>query len=424
MKPFRPYRPKTIALVNWVGRLLAALGFRSRLDVDSLVEAAKKKAGLNDFGDESFLDAFTVLAESVDQEAKLHPFGRWVMRTRLIDQLVVRLQVEDWYRRYPEIEDISIQSPVVIAGLQRTGTTLLHRLLSADPNCRSLLSWEAINPAPPKDYVAGQKTCINTDPRIKAAKTAEKGLAYLAPEFFAIHPVDANAPEEDVLLMELAFISQVPEATLHVPSYARWRAQTSHRPAYEYLKRLLKLLQWQRPPANPSGHWVLKTPAHLEHLETLLEVFPGARIVQTHRDPQKTVGSFSSMLAHGYGVFSDDVDAVEIAQRWAKMNGEMTERAWAVRQANPESFVDVSYYDLLDDPMAQVKKVYEFAGLELTPEVIQEVEQSRRSNKKDRHGRHQYHLEDFGLDADKVEEIYGDYRARFDIPLEAARQGT
>ncbi len=405
-KPFHPYRPTAIAILNGIGR---GLGWRANLNPDSLMAAARKRTGLSDFGDEEFLPALEQLCSSAIKEAKMHPFGRWIFRKRLLDTLSTRLRVQDLITQHPEITELPIAPPMVIAGLQRTGTTMLHRLLAADPQTRALASWEAVNPMPHPDEVPGQP-----DWRIKQARTAEKGLKYLAPEFFAIHPVEATAPEEDVLLLEYSFRSQVPPATLNLPSYSAWLDQQDMAPSYRYLKLLLQVLQWQR----PGQRWVLKTPAHLEHLDVLLAVFPDARIIQTHRDPQRTTASFSSMLAHGFGVFSDQVDAAGIARDWLNRNANMVEAAWHVRQQNPDAFIDVSYYDLMQDPMSQVERIYTFVGIELDEQARKAMDSSRQRNRQNRHGKHSYTLEEFGLSRDEVENSYASYRERFNIPHE------
>ena len=405
-KTFHPYRPTAIAILNGIAR---GLGWRANLNPDNLIASARKRTGLTEFGDDDFRPALEQLCSSAINEAKLHPFGRWIMRKRLIDILSTRLRVQDLVTQHPEIRELPIEPPLVIAGLQRTGTTMLHRLLAADPQTRALASWEAVNPMPHPKEVPGKPEW-----RIKQARTAEKGLKYLAPEFFSIHPVEATAPEEDVLLLEYTFRSQVPPATLHLPTYSAWLEQQDMAPAYRYLKLLLQVLQWQR----PGQRWVLKTPAHLEHLDILLAVFPNARVIQTHRDPQRTTASFSSMLAHGFGVFSDDVDAQGIARDWLKRNANMVEAAWQVRQQNPDAFIDVSYYDLMQDPMSQVERIYAFAGLELDNAARQAMDNSRQSNRQNRHGKHSYTLEEFGLSRDEVESSYARYRKRFNIPHE------
>lgn len=407
--PFKPYRPFAIKLFNALGRGAALLGLKPSLQAASLLKAAQRKAGLTDFGDETFIEGLSVLANALDKEANLHPFGRFVARDRLLGFLVVRLKVQALLKAHPEILQEQIKAPLVIAGLQRTGTTMLHRLLAADPTTRAMLSWESIDPTP-----AAVKPG-KVDPRLKKAQMAEKALKYLAPEFFAIHPVEASAPEEDILLLEYSFLSDVPESMFHVPSYGAWLKQQDMAAAYDYLKLLLQVLQWQQ----RGERWVLKTPSHLGQLDTLLKVFPDARIIQTHRDPSQTTASFSSMVTHGSGVFSDVVDAHERATLWLDKNAAMLRQAQAVRESHPHAFIDVSYYDLISDPMSQVERIYAFADIPLAAESRSVMDAARKTNKKDRHGKHRYTLEEFGLTSQIVDDKYADYRQRFNIPLES-----
>ncbi len=406
--PFKPYRPFAIRLFNILGGLFAVLGLRSSLKPESMLKAARRRTGLSDFGDESFMEGLQVLARSLDEEASLHPFGRFVARDRLVGFLSVRLKVQALVKQHPEILQEQIKAPLVIAGLQRTGTTMLHRLLAADPDTRAMLSWESIDPTP-VDLKPGQ-----VDPRFKKAQLAEKALKYMAPEFFSIHPVEASAPEEDILLLEYSFSSDVPESMYYVPSYGEWLKQQDMTGAYEYLKLLLQLLQWQR----GAERWVLKTPSHLGKLDVLLKVFPDAKIIQTHRDPSKTTASFSSMVTHGSGVFSDVVDAHERGLLWLNKNADMLRSAQRVRQQQPAAFIDVYYADLMRDPMTEVQRIYDFAGIPLTDAARRAMDESRRVNKKDRHGKHKYTLEEFGLTPELVDEKYAGYRQAFNIPSE------
>jgi len=406
----KPYRPLPIALFNRAGRIAEKLGVLADLDVEQLMANARRKSGLNDFGDEWFREPLTVLVESINREANLTPTGKLIQKTRLEGALIARLRAERLLQKHPEIQDIDLGKIIIIAGLQRTGTTTLHRLLAADPNMRALMSWEALNPIPlPKESLGNPKK------RIAKAKTAEKGLAYLAPEFFAIHPVEHDAPEEDVLLLDLCFMSQSPEATLHVPTYAAWLEQQDHTPAYTYLRTLLKILSWQRPAKN----WVLKTPHHMEYLDVILKVFPEASIVQTHRDPQKTTGSFCSMVSHGRGVFSDEVDAKEVARHWMRKVNRLMQRSINVReQCEHKRFIDVSYYDLVSDPISQVARIYEFAGIPFDQSAAAAAKSTSKRNIQNRYGKHIYHLEDFGLTKDAIEHQYAFYRRRYGIPYE------
>ncbi len=409
-----PYRPLPIALFNHAGRFAEKVGVKTKLSVNSLIANAKKATGLSDFGDEWFIQPLTVLVDSINKEAKLTPLGKLVQKQRLESALAIRLRVEELCKTQPEMLDIELGKVIVIAGLQRTGTTTLHRLLASDKRMRALMSWEAINPIPLPNETLG-----NPKKRIAQAKMAEKGLAYLAPEFFAIHPVEHDAPEEDVLLLDLSFMSQAPEATMHVPTYAKWLESQDHTKAYEYLRKLMKILLWQQPAPN----WVLKTPHHMEYLDTLLKVFPEATIVQTHRDPQKTTGSFCSMVSHGRGIFSDDVDAKEVARHWVKKVNRLMESSIAVREQLEKSgkenrFIDVSYYDLLKDPDKEVERIYQFAGLPFDQSALQSVKKTKKKNVQNRFGKHRYNIEDFALTVESIEQQYLFYRERYAIPHE------
>lgn len=406
----KPYRPKPIALFNYLGRTAEKIGVVPDFNVDTLIANARRKTGLQDFGDEWFREPLSVLVESLNKEAQLTPLGKVIQKGRLEGALANRLRIEKICQQHPQIEEIELGNIIAIAGLQRTGTTTLHRLLAADTNMRALLSWEALNPAPlPKDTDEYAKA------RIGQAKIAEKGLAYLAPSFFAIHPVEHDAPEEDVLLLDLSFMSQAPEATMHVPSYAAWLETQDNTPAYQYLRKLMQVLLWQRPAKN----WVLKTPHHMEYLDTLLDVFPEVKIVQTHRDPQKTMGSFCSMVAHGRGVFSDHVDAKETASHWVRKVRRMIEKSMEVRkQRGEEQFLDVSYYDLLKEPIKELEKIYNFAGIEFTDKTATAARQTTKRNAQHRYGRHRYDLEDFGLSRQEIENQFAFYRSHYNIPHE------
>lgn len=403
-------RPLPLKLANQLlarGERLLRL---PRLDPTRLLRDARERTGLSDFGPDDFREGLEVLCDSIENEAKLHPIGRLILHGRIRGALETRLRAEALLKRHPEIHQIPITAPIVIAGLQRTGTTMLHRLLASDPRVRSLASWEALSPVPEKLDAPRDR-----DPRIRSAVIAEKGLRVMAPEFFAIHPVEAHAPEEEVILLDLAFRSTAPEATMHVPTYARWLEEADPLPAYRYLERMLKILSFQ----HRRDRWVLKTPHHLEFLDALLEVFPDAKIIQTHRDPRKTMASFASMVAHGRAVFSDEVDPHQVGRHWGRKITRMVERGMASREAHPNaSFLDVSYYDLVDDPLAEVERVFEFAGLSVETRTRRAVMATKEKNPKGKYGAHAYRLEDFGLSAEYVESNLGAYRARHAIPIE------
>jgi hypothetical protein len=410
----RPYRPAAIAVANRLGRLLSGVGIGGKpITVGGVLSDAQRKMGLSDFGDEGFFEPLEVLVDSINREAALNPIGHLIIRGRIVGVLANKLVAQDTIKQHPEILEIPVQAPIVVAGLARTGTTMLHRMIAQDSGIRSLASWEAINPAPPIRKT-GKK-----DPRFAQAAAAAKGLKYMSPGFFAIHPAEPDAPEEEVILLEQAFLTTTPEAMMNVPTYSKWLEEQDHVPAYQALKRMMQFLQWQRPGIGKDVRWVLKTPHHQEYFDPLLEVFPNATLVHTHRDPLKTSPSLFSMLTHLQMIFSDDVDPNRVGSHWLDKIENMARRTMATRdRVNDRGFVDVSYYDVVRDPLPQVARIYEAAGAELTPEALKAMESSRKVNKQHKYGRHKYSLADFGMTKEDVESRIAPYRTRFNVPYE------
>ncbi len=411
----RPSRPMLAQLFNSVG----AYAPQAAIEVAALLDQARRDTGLDDFGDPSFREPLERLVESIEAEAKLHTLGRSIMKGRLVALLANRLRVVRYLKDHPSAASKALLKPIVIAGLQRTGTTMLHRLLAADPRARALLSWEALAPVP----LAGEGQG-GSSKRRRNARLAERGLRVLAPEFFAIHPVEADAPEEDVLLMDLSFASQAPEATLHVPSYARWLETQSLDPAYEFLRSALRALDHQR----TGDWWVLKTPHHMEYLRELLAVFPDAVIVQTHRDPQSTMASFCSMVAHGRGIFSDHVDPREVGRHWLRKVRRMLDRTQSVRDTvGPDAqcrFVDVHYTTLVKDPISEVERIYQAAGRTLDARAREAMQSARARDTQHKYGKHVYRPMDFGLSPALIEETFADYRQRYSIAREREKKSA
>lgn len=400
------YRPLPIRIYN----RLSKLSGERPIEIEKLIAASRRHSKLEDFGDESFRGPLSKLLSSINSEARLNAFGRFITNKRLTSLLSNRLRAEHYFKVHPEIAKQKLIPPIFITGLQRTGTTFLQRLLSADPDSRPLYSWEALNPAP---YLNTKHR--KQDPRIKEALTAEKGLRYLSPGFFSIHPVEHNAPEEDILLLDISFLSTVPEATLNVPTYATWLEQQDTTAAYHYMKKLLKLLQWQR----TGNHWILKSPHHMEFMDDLFAVFPNAKIIQTHRDPYKTIPSFCSMIAYSRNIFSDHVDTKQVAKHWTRKTARMVQQAMNYRdQVGGDNFLDISYYDLIKDPLAVVKKIYEFTHIPLTDSALAAMKKLLAQNRRHKYGVHQYNMSDFGLNKKILDQHFGQYRERHDIIIE------
>ena len=405
-----PRRPALVRLINRLGKAGVPRQAFGSLDVEQMLHRAREKTGLSDFGDEWFLRPLGVLVDSINTEAELTPIGKLIQRTRIEGNLAARLRVEAHAKQYPELEQVELDRMILIAGLQRTGTTTLHRLIAADPCMRALMAWEAMNPVP-----LARDPGVDLKKRMRASRVSEQALAYLAPEFFAVHPVEHDAPEEDVLLLDYCFMSQSWEVLMNVPSYASWLEAQDHAPAYEYLRRLLKLLLG----ARPGRHWVLKSPHHAEYIDLVLTVLPEATIVLTHRDPLVSAVSFLSMVAHGRAVSSDRVDVRRVADQWVRKTERLMRRLIEARQqASPDRFVDVSYYEFLKNPVGELRRVYERSGIKLDQQAVEAARAQSRKDTQHRYGRHLYDLKVFGLDRQALDERFGFYREAYGIPYE------
>lgn len=395
------HKPWWFKAVNTAWKSTYPLGTKTDLDKDSLIRAARKATGLRDLGRDFMDEPLERLLKSIREEARLHPIGNFITRQRMINLLCIRLRATELFRRYPEILDQPLLPAWVILGLQRTGTTKLHRLLAADEQHRVLLSWEAINPVPLCDHNG------KPDKRIAIAKTSERALRLMAPGFFAIHPVEHNAPEEDILLLDATFLSTTPEATMNVPTYAAWLETTDQGPAYEYMVKLLKLLQWQR----PGKRWILKSPHHLEFTDLIDRHFGDVHFLWTHRDVTECIPSFISMAAHSRVIFSDETDGHAIARHWIRKTGYMLQKGLDYRHKNKNKnqFTDIWYEDLKDSAPGVLTGIYNLDG-GMTPELLSLFDKAERENPMRKYGIHDYKLEDFGAGADDILQATVHYR--------------
>lgn len=385
-------KPLWFASINKIWNATYPIGTEIELNKDKLLKAARKECKLNDLGSDFWDEPLDRLLDSINNEAQLHPIGRFITKKRLENLLSVRLRAEYWFKKHPEILEQEIYPTNVILGLQRTGTTKLQRMLASDPNCRSLRSWEALNPSPIKGDIHSGKE------RIKFAKMSENALKYMSPGFFAIHPVEHLAPEEDVLLLDVSFLSTTAEATMNVPSYASWLEKTDQSIAYEYMAKLMRFLQFQ----SPAKKWVLKTPHHLEFPDLLDKYIPDVQFIWTHRDVKDAIPSFLSMVAHSRILFSNEVEANDVANHWVKKISYMLEKAMKYRQDtnNNDRFTDIKYTDLLQDSIEVLSKIYRKRGEVIGDDLISIFNETERNSPKGKYGSHHYNFEDFGIELD------------------------
>ncbi|MCY4128306.1 MAG: sulfotransferase [Gammaproteobacteria bacterium] len=407
---FRPYRPRSIKLLNRLGEIGRSIGLNTAINVSKLLDGARSKTGLNDFDGEYAIEALKVLVGSINEEARLTPIGRLIQSRRLLNALIARSKIRDFLSKNQLGSDCRLNQVLLITGLQRTGTTLLQRLIASHSQFRGITAAAAFDPV-----AAATDRAKDTRAANRQAQLYENALSYLAPDFRKIHPVEMSAPEEDVLLLDLNFMSQAPEAMMRVPSYSSWLEQQDHGPAYAHFRTTLEILQ----ASDPQKHWVLKSPHHLEYLDVVLEQFPDATIIQTHRDPRRTIPSFCSMVAHSFGIFSDHIDTNEIAAHWVRKVKRMLQKSRDVRASNPDRFYDISYYDLTERPLDVLAGLWKRMGMEFGDAERKSAAQCLDENPKDRFGRHEYLLSDFKLDVCAIDREFEPYRTAFDIPVES-----
>lgn len=375
---------------------------------DVLVAQACAQTGLSDFGDTWFFANIDALIPALNGEAQLSEAGVASASAMIVNGLVNRLRHVELVKRHPEILDEEVEVAAVVVGLPRTGSTMLHRMLASAPGMTGARWFETQNYAPFPGEERG-----NPEPRREAAKGF---LAYMLdkiPDLMSIHPMSIDQPDEELIILGQLYSSTMIEGTYFVPRFAHWLTANDRFQCYRDLKQILKSLQWQDR-SRQGAKWVLKTPGHLMALDAVIEVFPEAKIVMTHRDPVATVPSYCSMEHSLYQMASDSIDRESVAGFWVDRLADLLKRFMVVReQVNGRNFIDVRYPDLLSDPIGQGTRVLEGAGITVTPEIRAGMEEWVEHNKREDRAPHKYTLQDFGLDKADVERRFESYRAAF-----------
>ncbi len=402
-----PRLPLPLRAANAVGGPLAR-GL-VRLDEQSLLAAARKKTGCEDFGDEGFREPLRVLLDAMDREAGLSAVGRVLTRGFLTQLLSNRLLVEDTIRRHPELLETPVERPIVIAGLPRTGTTHLHNLISADATLRTLPYWESLEPV----ALPGENG--EPGPRIARCEQALKLIDYAMPYFKRMHEMTPDAPHEEIQLLAMDFRTMLFEASYRVPSYRDWYKQHDHTDAYRYLYRVLQVLQFLR--GEKPVRWALKSPQHLEQLEPLMRVFPDARVIQTHRDPLRVTVSMCTMATYTSRMQAVRVDAAAKGRYWADRVEDLLRGSIEGRECVPESQIfDVRFHEFMADDLTMIQRVFAFAEQPWTPTSEAAIRARIAANPRGKHGTLTYHPEDVGLDPTERRQALRFYSDRFSLP--------
>lgn len=370
----------------------------------ALLDAAAAATGLSDFGDDAFREGLEILVNAVRNEARLTALGDKVVRERIVGHLKQRLQIEDWYRRHPEIDDEQITAPLIGISLPRTGSTVLSFLLAEDPNARSLRRMEAAQPCPPPSTLNAADSKIDHD---AAMQRAVGWKAHV--------PSGEDAPAECLDLMALDFKSQIFPAFAQIPAYSNWLVNADLTSTYLYERRALKLLQW----GFPQKPWRLKCPTHLIYLEQLHHAFPDARFVMTHRDPSEVMLSVIDVYADIVGRFTEHLDIHYQAELNIRDWSEGMRRALAFRDSaaaldkNGESrFYDIHFRTMHRDPIGEIRGLYRWLGEPVSAEFETGMARWWQQNSEKREPSSRKNPSDYGVDLDRVRPLFADYVAR------------
>jgi Sulfotransferase family len=368
-----------------------------------LLDQARAQTGLDDFGADTFREGLEILTRSLRDEARLNARGEGYIYPRIVGHLSQRLQVEDWYRRHPEINDVSVVAPLFGLGLPRTGSTALSFLLAQDPDIRYLRSWEAAQPCPPPSTVVG------ADPRIPP------GTLPVVAGSRAHVPADVHGPMECLDLMALDFKSQIFQAFAQIPTYSRWLIdEADFTSTYDYQRRVLKLLAW----GEPARPWRLKTPAHVLSLSYLDAAFGDARFVMTHRDPTDVLLSVADVYADIVGGFTDHSDRRYLGELNVTQWSEGMARVCRFRENRGAGrFFDIDFTAMTADPIGEVRRLYDWLGQPVTAAFESAMRDWWQHNAENREPHPKADAADFGMDFAAIRPLFADY-------LEQAKRWT
>ena len=387
---------------------------QERFAPERLVATVCADTGLDDFGDDGWQPALELLVDGLVNEARLSMIGVEVAYGDLIRALSNRLGVIDWRKKNPDVAREKIDRPIFIVGQPRTGTTILYDLLAQDPELRAPLTWEVDEPCP-----VPQPETYHDDPRIAQIQANIELSEQIVPGFLKYHPMGARVGQECVRITGGEFTSMIYTVQYRLPTYYRWLLyDADYAGAYRYHRKFLQHLQ-----SGVPGQWVLKSPAHLWQLDTLLAEYPDALIVQTHRDPLNVISSIAALTHHLRRMSTDDSTVAECAAQSYEeiivgLEREMTLRASGA--VPDDRIIDVKFADFMANPRTTIGGIYQALGRELRPDTVRLMRDFLAAHPSDG-GQGRYTWSDTGLDADEVREKVRAYQDRYDVPTEQLR---
>jgi hypothetical protein len=382
---------------------------------DLLAKGQARAGGLTELGPGQFVEGLDRFVESLNRDARLNDVGRFIAEERILLHVNNRLQYVRDRRRYPEIAQVEVVKPVFIVGLPRTGTTILHDILNQDPGNRAPLTWELMFPSPPPEASVG-----DDDRRVAVCQATIPSGDVQSTMFKAMHPMGATLSQECVVMMGETMCTPLFHNQLRVPTYQDWvDTDADWSAVYEFHRMQLQHLWWRK----PADRWMLKTGAHMWGLEQLLETYPDARIVFTHRDPVKSLTSYASLTALVRSRGSDEVDPFEIATDWSARLKTMLERTMTVRSTReyPDAvFYDMYFSDFVAGQFDEIEKIYDALDLPMSAHGADAMRKYIADHPKGKDGIHRYRPEEYGVDPATVRRDFATYIERFGLEPESS----
>ena len=393
----------------------AAGGMPVEFSQEAVLDAACGATGLSDFGADDFRGRLAIWLQAVDEDEELGSVGRIGVFRDITRYATNRLRFEDLLKRHPEILDVEIDRPIVIAGLPRSGTTHLLNLIASDRRLRSLPYWESIEPIP----IPGEQLDANgVDPRLARCRENYKQQDMLMPLLKNMHDMAPEHVHEEIELQCIDFSSYELEWIATVPRWRDHYLAEDQRSSYAYMKNVLRALQWMRGPKR----WILKSPQHMEQLGPLMDTFPDATVAITHRDPVSVIASTVTMLVYGDRIRRTRVDPPAVAAYWIDRIERLLRTCVKDRDRIPaDRSIDVLFHEFMDGDVAMVRRIYELADLEMTAEAQADLDTYMLENPRGKHGRIVYDLKgDFGVERSELRERFGFYFDRFPVEVESS----
>ena len=405
------------AALNCADSVAGRLGLLDRaLDPDELIGLARRQTKHQDFGDADYVDPLIRLLQACSSESALSLVGRSATRWDVVRFLSNLLRLQAATSAQPAISATPLRQPIFITGLPRSGTTFLHRLMLSDPANRAPTVWETISPSPAEGTRAH---------RIARVARHLKAFEWLAPEFRALHPLEATSPQECSEITAHVFRSLRFDTNYHIPSYRTWLDAdvVRHLPAYRFHKRFLQYLQYQD---DTEPQWVLKCPEHLFALTAIRSVYPDARLVFVHRDPVKVLLSQARLTEVLRRPFTRKLDPATLGPNESRRWLDGTRRMIAVGDdaGFPESVCHIHHLDLISDPVSTVEGVYRHFGMRFPAEAAAAIDAYTADKPRGGYGVHSYRFEDHGLDLAQERARFQPYMVRFGISPEHVQAGA